>query len=362
MPVTIRKTGTKGKGKELKPIEFTNEVGDLQEVLFFNPNLLKNVSDLELKSVCNPLALDIGSVDLFLIDSEGLPVAVEVKLKSNAESHRQVIGQLLDYISSLSRLNFERINKDTGGNLQEVALSFLPDQDPSDRQEMLKEFRTKFDSNLNTGRIRGIIAIDSAPLDLLKTFRHLNDQTSRDYRLVTIQRNLLSSYDSHGREVEYEVFSSSFPILNEYIDPSQIRPFFKLVIQEFEELKPTGMIAYPSYSKGKIENFRVKSEHLPDSVYYEFSDWKDSVSIEIQLFNSEISTAYDLVKNLEDPLSSNLRSIKHEWRCVNGKRFCRLMFYYSNETPPYIIAEQMCQLIEETHKILMEVSQITSSE
>ena len=272
MPTIIRKTGTKGRGENLLSREFTDEVNDLQEVLFQNPNLLKSRSDLELRSVCNPLALDSGSLDLFLVDSEGLPVAVEVKLKANSESHREVIGQLLDYLSSLSRLNFEIINKNTNGKLEEIALSFLPDQTSDIRKKWLNEFRTKFDSNLRTHRIRGIIVIDDVPLDLLKTFHYLNDPSPQDYRLVTIQRNRISTYDQRGSPVEYDVFSSSFPVLNEYIDPSQIRPFFKLVIQKFIELKPAGMNTYEVFSKGKIDNYRVKLHYLPDSIYYEFSD------------------------------------------------------------------------------------------
>jgi len=66
MPTIIRKTGTKWRGEILWRHEFTDEVNDLQEVLFQNPDLLKSRSDLELRSVCNPLRLDSGSVDLFV--------------------------------------------------------------------------------------------------------------------------------------------------------------------------------------------------------------------------------------------------------------------------------------------------------
>lgn len=89
MPTIIRKTGTKGRGENLPSREFTDVINDFQEVLFQNPNLLKSRSDLELRCVCNPLALDSGSLDLFLVDSEGLAVVVEVKLKANSESHRE---------------------------------------------------------------------------------------------------------------------------------------------------------------------------------------------------------------------------------------------------------------------------------
>ncbi|MFA5269687.1 MAG: hypothetical protein WC379_17115 [Methanoregula sp.] len=358
MPVTIRIAGTSGRGVDLQSNEFPTEIQDLQEVLFHNPNLLKSRSDLELRSVCNPLALDSGSLDLFLVDPEGLPVAVEAKLRSNAQSHREVIGQILDYVSSLSRLNFETINKNTDGKLAEVALSFLPDTASEIRKKWLDEFRTKFDSNLRTHRIRGIIALDDAPLDLLKTFHYLNDPTPQDYRLVTVQRNRISTHDNNGSPVEYDVFSSSFPVLNDYIDPSKIRPFFKLVIQEFKEIKPAEMNAYEVYSKGKIENYRVKSQYLPDSIYYEFSDWKDSISIEIQVFKSEVPGIIEEVKKLEGSLMAHLKTGRYKWICGNENRFCRLMFYYSNNTSPHTIADNMCLLIEQTHEIFKKFCQL----
>lgn len=357
MPVTIRKTGIKGRGEDLLSRDFPRETQDLQEVLFQNPSLLKSQTDLELRSVSNPLTLDSGSVDLFMVDSEGLPVAVEVKLKSNGESQREVIGQLLDYLSSLSRLTFEKINKTTGGNLERVALSFLPNLTEEIRKNWLIEFKKNFDSNLRTHRIRGIIALDDAPLDLVKTFHYLNDPSPQDYRLVTIQRNRMSTYDNHGSPIEYDIFSSSFPVLNEYIDPSQIRPFFKLVIREFDKLKPAGVTPYEVFAKGRIENYRVKTRDLPDSVYYEFSDWKDNVSIEIQLNRADIPGIHDEVKKLEDPISSLLKPTRHEWRCDKEKRFCRLMFYYSNESSPHTVAENMCRLIEETHELFKKICQ-----
>ena len=138
---------------------------------------------------------------------------MEVKLKANSESHRGVIGQLLDYLSSLSRLNFEIINKNTNGKLEEIALSFFPNQSSDIRKTGLNEFRTKFDSNLRTHRIRGIIAVDDAHLDLLKTFHYLNDPSPQDYRLVTVQRNRISTYDQRGSPVEYDVFFGSVEIL-----------------------------------------------------------------------------------------------------------------------------------------------------
>jgi predicted HNH restriction endonuclease len=43
-----------------------------------------------------------GFLDLLLINSDGLPIAVEVKLQKNSESRREVVAQAIDYITALA--------------------------------------------------------------------------------------------------------------------------------------------------------------------------------------------------------------------------------------------------------------------
>jgi len=38
-----------------------------------------------------------GILDILLVDADGTPVAVEVKLGRNGESRREVVGQVIDY-------------------------------------------------------------------------------------------------------------------------------------------------------------------------------------------------------------------------------------------------------------------------
>jgi hypothetical protein len=60
---------------------------------------------------------------------------------------------------------------------------------------------------MRVGRVDRVpFAVDDAHLDLLKTFHYLNDPSPQDYRLVTVQRNRISTYDQRGSPVEYDVF------------------------------------------------------------------------------------------------------------------------------------------------------------
>lgn len=354
-----------GKGENLEQDEFSIEVNDLQKLLFYNPDLLKRDSDLPLKSVCNPLSLDSGGLDLFLINREGLPIAVEVKYERNQESARIIIGQLLDYISSLSKLNYDKINSITEGKLEGTALSFLGDTESEEfKIQFLKEFKQKFNSNLNSRRIRGILALDSAPLGLLKTFNYLNDHAVDDYRLVTIQRSKLAVKTDGGITKEYDIIHSAFPIFNEDLDPSQIRPYFKLIKNEFFEMYHPGITSELVYSKGKIKNIRNRCSDWNDSnFYYEISDWENRVSIEIQAFKSDRKDVIELIKQLEISLKSKLRCDNSNWKWTNNSGgFGRLMFYYDSEKDPHMIAEDLCILIEESRNILSKAINTDSYE
>jgi len=353
--VILRDRGKSGKGEILEQDDFSNEVNDLQEILFNNPDLLKRDSDLPLKSVCNPLPLDSGELDLFLINKDGMPIAVEVKYERNQESNRIIIGQLLDYISSLSKLNYDKINSFTKGKLEEAALSFLGDNGSEEiKIKFLKEFKQNFNSNLNSRRIRGILALDSAPLGLLKSFNYLNDHATDDYRLVTIQRSKLAVKIDGGLRKDYDIIYSAFPVFNEDLDPSQIRPYFKLVKNEFFEMYHPGIISELVYSKGKIKNIRNRCSDWSDpSFYYEISDWENRVSIEIQAFRSDRKDVIELIKQLEIPLKSKLRCDMSKWKWTDDSGgFGRLMFYYDSEKDPHMIAEDLSTLIEDSRNVL----------
>ena len=85
-----------------------------------------------------------GSSDVILIDSLGNIVIVECKLATNPEKKRTVIGQVLDYASSLANLSYddldERVAREHGRSLLALmeAMVGVEEWDPEGFQNSVK--------------------------------------------------------------------------------------------------------------------------------------------------------------------------------------------------------------------------------
>ncbi len=67
---------------------------------------------------------DVGCLDLFLINSDGLPIAVEVKLQRNAQARREVVAQAIDYITGLTDKTADELDDETSGRVTEAIREF----------------------------------------------------------------------------------------------------------------------------------------------------------------------------------------------------------------------------------------------
>ena len=72
--------------------EYDNE-DELQQIISDNPELILSETEPNIELVQREVSLPdkAGRVDIVFIDSEGLPILVEVKLERNRESRREVI-------------------------------------------------------------------------------------------------------------------------------------------------------------------------------------------------------------------------------------------------------------------------------
>ena len=87
---------------ELVSSPFDNEF-QLEEIVALHPNLLALHQEPRLALVKRQVTLfRAGLLDILMVNAEGLPIAVEVKLARNSQSRREVIGQLIDYVSILT--------------------------------------------------------------------------------------------------------------------------------------------------------------------------------------------------------------------------------------------------------------------
>ena len=104
---------------------------ELEQVLAGEVSLLQGSADHRLKLVARQVNLpDAGTLDVLCVDENGLPVAVEVKLARNGESRREVVAQIVDYLSALTELTVDELDLLVEGALYEPdksTIHFLPE-------------------------------------------------------------------------------------------------------------------------------------------------------------------------------------------------------------------------------------------
>jgi hypothetical protein len=127
--------------------------------------------------------------DHLLLDQDGIPTLVETKLASNRELRRSVVGQLLDYASSLlSSWTAERMRERftenchrSGTNEESALLDLLGSEERAvgedfDLEEAIDAYWSNVEEQLTSGRLRLLIVADRIPSPLLRVVEFLNRQ------------------------------------------------------------------------------------------------------------------------------------------------------------------------------------------
>lgn len=115
---------------------------------------------------------EIGNIDIFFLDQDGIPTIVEVKKSINNEIYREVAAQMLDYGSNL-----------VFSQTVDTILSHVETNSPISLRDFLDneisedEFWEKVKTNLNEEKMRLIVAADDIPKDLLRIIEFLNKKT-----------------------------------------------------------------------------------------------------------------------------------------------------------------------------------------
>jgi hypothetical protein len=106
------------KGRRLNPTRSDERPYDeswLQELIRVHPEILP-VAKVEpvfapLVPIGREVATDSGPIDNLFVSHRGYLVLVETKLWRNPEARREVVAQAIDYGSSLSKWNYDRLNE-----------------------------------------------------------------------------------------------------------------------------------------------------------------------------------------------------------------------------------------------------------
>jgi hypothetical protein len=317
----------------LKPTDFDSEK-QLEEVVCCYPQLLTREGDAPLSFVSQQIQMSSGIMDVVMIDSNGLPVAVEVKLCRNAQARREIVGQLVDYVSTLTVYTVDELDDLVSGKISDAI-----DVIAKDEAERKKIWQT-VGANLRAGLARYILVLDDIPSELGRIVRFLAMRSNLDIRLVEI-----SKYVSASREMFYvpKNFVEQGDSGTEKISSggSAVGERLQEVIDAYSQVPGVHPL------RGQAVNYRqILPPAWPSSVHYEFLYRAKSVLVDIHLEGAKVHHLAPLLQSWE---SSPPQGFQHplawdpKW-CGQGRVTVKL----PADSTPAEIAQAMADLVAAT--------------
>jgi hypothetical protein len=184
----------------LSPQGFRDEAA-LHDLIEQAPGLLPLAGSPQLAIVGREVSLGPNRADLMAIEPSGRPCIIEVKLAYNSEARRAVIGQVLSYASYLHRLTVAQLqNEILANHLISRGFTSLADAGRQAGQGGAfdeEQFTGALQDALDTGGLRLVIVLDSAPTELVQTVGFLEAVTDG----LVIDLVTVDSYLVDGRAV-----------------------------------------------------------------------------------------------------------------------------------------------------------------
>ena len=134
---------------------------------------------------------DRWSVDLFLVDQDGIPTFVECKRFLDTRSRREVIGQVLEYAANghhywtadTIRTFSEKACEANGITLDQAIGLLRPNT-----EESMEQFFNRVQQNLREGQVRLVFLLEESPFELRSVVDFLNKQRERSEVLLVEAR------------------------------------------------------------------------------------------------------------------------------------------------------------------------------
>ncbi|WP_437290971.1 hypothetical protein [Sorangium sp. So ce406] len=246
----------------------------LEDAVTSFPNLLSMPEEPGLALVRQQVSLpDAGVLDILLVNAEGLPVVVEAKLARNAQSRREVVGQVVDYVSALTSFTVDELDGLVGGAL-DAALRSLVGASDDDFEKLWRAVG----SNLRAGLARYLILVDEVPAELERIVRFLASRSSLDIGLVTVSR--YRDVDGHYVLIPQHVVRSggrgSGPA---NMLGKKMSDELAAVVSAYNASAVAGFAAV-----GRAHNYRqIRPSGWPAGMHYEFVQCADSIGVELHL-------------------------------------------------------------------------------
>lgn len=153
---------------------------ELQNLTIKYPELLNLLSENESTPILisDEVRISTGRIDNFLVDNEAIPILIEVKERSNVELKRKVIGQLLDYASTISNdliaMNFE---EEIISSCRKYSFDETEVLNSLYQNYEKEEFWEIFSKNLKNNRFKLVVLADKFYPSTEKIIRYLNQET-----------------------------------------------------------------------------------------------------------------------------------------------------------------------------------------
>ncbi|MBI3944363.1 MAG: hypothetical protein HY321_00420 [Armatimonadetes bacterium] len=335
MPIAIQaETGSRRLCEE----PFKDEA-ELQSCLERCPYLLASDGEPAVATVQREVGLpSAGILDLLVVDEEGLPIAVEVKLARNAQSRREVIAQAFDYVADLSQLTYDELDEIVEGALSGVLAELVA-------PEQFVGVRKACATNLRAGRVRLIVAVDSANEDLIRIVRYVNDHSDLDIRLVCV-----SKFDNGAILVPRTMVASAADgkAVSRTHTSAEMDPALDAVLQAYGQAMPPDM-----HLRGRARDYRFLARSgWPAGLHYQFQDYRGETGVELHLESEGVRA----LSSVLSPLGGQelLPGISMEWDAKWSGRRGRLVAKVPKDQPPQVAAEAMQALVSRTEGLVDE--------
>ena len=176
----------------MSPASFENEQ-ELQTALAENPQLLVAGGATPPILLIPRLTLrDVGTIDLFLLAAESIPVVVATTVGTAGDGRREMVARAIDSIAALARLTVEQLDMAGGGAVERTLTTLAGgNRDEFDRRWTL------LGVNLRAARVRFVVAVDERRPSLDRTIRFLSEHSSLDVQCVAVARCRASNGDTY---------------------------------------------------------------------------------------------------------------------------------------------------------------------
>lgn len=193
--------GSGGRWHSPATTGFVNEA-DLHHLIEQTPAMLPLAGNTTLAIVGREVTCGRERADLVAVEVEtGRPVVIEVKLASNTDRRRS-LTQVLGYAAYIRRLDADGLETVLRGYLNQHnyasivhAAKAAAQADPTFDDEV---FRTRLQDALADGRLRAVIVLDEAPLELVELIGYLQDVTNDRLALDLV---VVTAYEVGGQRI-----------------------------------------------------------------------------------------------------------------------------------------------------------------